>query len=95
MTDLAFVDGAGQRATDMLPTLSPLPGLPLRNTESLSLERSPAEVSQADIGHSVRRIVDASGHHGAANQPLTLHKKQVFENLSIFREMPQIIILER
>ncbi|MFL6278136.1 MAG: hypothetical protein ACJ74G_23365 [Blastocatellia bacterium] len=59
------------------------------------MERSPAEVSQADIGHSVRRIVDASGHYRTANQPLTLHENQVFENLSGFREMSQIIILER
>jgi len=58
------------------------------------MERSPTQVCQADVGHPVRRIVDPSGDQSAANQSLMLHEEQVFKDLSFFREMFQIIIVQ-
>jgi hypothetical protein len=59
------------------------------------MERSPTQVCQADVGHSVRRVVDPSGDESASNQSLISHDEQVFKDFSFIREMFQIIIVQR
>src|SRR5436190_2089136 len=63
--------------------------------EPLEVERFPAQMSQIDVGHSMRRVVEALSDQSAAYQPLILHQEQVFENIPGFGKMFQIIVMQR
>src|SRR2546423_8759197 len=63
--------------------------------EPLEVERFPAQMGQIDVGHSMRRVVEALGNQSATYQPLILHQEQIFENISGFGKMLQIIVMQR